>query len=50
MCDCAYMGLQLNPYDICLANKKINGKQCTFPGMWMIIRSHKCNRTLLITS
>ena len=23
------MGFELNPYDICIANKIINGKQCT---------------------
>ena len=23
------MGLELNPYDLCVANKIINGKQCT---------------------
>ena len=24
-----YMGFQLNTYDMCVANKDINGKQCT---------------------
>ena len=23
------MGFELNPYDLCVANKMINGKQCT---------------------
>jgi hypothetical protein len=28
------MGLELNPYDQCVANKTINGKQCTI--LWYV--------------
>ena len=28
-CDPSYYGFEINPYDRCVANKQINGKQCT---------------------
>ena len=28
------MGFKLNPYDACVANKTINGKQCTI--VWYV--------------
>ena len=28
------MGFELNPYDLCIANNIINGKQCTF--VWYV--------------
>ena len=45
-----YMGFQLNPYRMCVENKDINKKQCTIAAMWMIIRSHIWNSTLLMVS
>ena len=39
-------GFKLNPYDICVANKTINRRQCTISGTWMTLKSHMLNLAL----
>ena len=41
-------GFDLNPYDSCVANKMIGGKQCTFCGMWTTLKSPMSIQKLLM--